>query len=216
MTAAARPSDRREVSRATCRATYGPRDAATSAPRPRRTPCRAALGPAALIAALLGAAVAAGCAGYQIGNASLYPTHIRTVYVPVFSSESFRPHLGERLTEAVVKRIEEVTPYKVVGSPAGADSTLSGRIVGETKQVLIPGRTGDPRELQTSLVVVVSWVDHRGQTIRQSSVSVPPQLVDVTGVGGLVPEVGQSVSTSHQQAIAKLADQVVALMEAPW
>lgn len=177
------------------------------------------MGSAALAAAALAAIVilgTAGCAGYQVGNASLYPTSIRTVYVPVFSSESFRPHLGERLTEAVVKRIEEVTPYKVVGSPSGADSTLSGRIVGETKQVLIPGRTGDPRELQTSLVVMVSWVDHRGQTIRQSSVAVPPELVDVTGVGGLVPEVGQSVATSHQQAISKLADQVVALMETPW
>ncbi|KKK73798.1 hypothetical protein LCGC14_2890190, partial [marine sediment metagenome] len=28
----------------------------------------------------------AGCAGYQIGSESLYPCHIRTVYVPVFTS----------------------------------------------------------------------------------------------------------------------------------
>ena len=49
----------------------------------------------------------AGCAGYQIGNQSLFPQEIHTVYVPVFKSNSFRRNLGERLTEAVVKEIEE-------------------------------------------------------------------------------------------------------------
>ena len=48
-----------------------------------------------------------GCAGYQIGNQSLYPQEIRTVYVPMFQSISFRRNLGERLTEAVVKEIEK-------------------------------------------------------------------------------------------------------------
>ena len=47
-----------------------------------------------------------GCAGYQIGNQSLYPPEIHTVYVPMFQSNSFRRNLGERLTEAVVKEIE--------------------------------------------------------------------------------------------------------------
>ena len=36
----------------------------------------------------------AGCAGYQVGNQSLYPSHIHTVYVPIFESNSFRPFLG--------------------------------------------------------------------------------------------------------------------------
>ena len=31
-------------------------------------------------------ALACGCAGYQVGNQSLYPMHIRTVYVPTFES----------------------------------------------------------------------------------------------------------------------------------
>ena len=76
-----------------------------------------------------------GCAGYQLGNQSLYPSDIKTVFVPVFECDSFRRNLGERLTEAVVKEIERKTPYKVVGSP-DADSILAGRIITERKGVL--------------------------------------------------------------------------------
>src|SRR5262245_56211147 len=47
-----------------------------------------------------------GCAGYQVGQRSRYRPDIRTVYVPVVQSNSFRRYLGERLTEAIVKEIE--------------------------------------------------------------------------------------------------------------
>ena len=104
----------------------------------------------------------AGCAGYQIGNQSLYPPEIHTVYVPMFQSNSFRRNLGERLTEAVVKEIETKTPYKVVSDP-NADSVLTGRIVDETKHVLVPDLTGDARESQVDMQVQVSWVDRKGR-----------------------------------------------------
>jgi len=86
-----------------------------------------------------------GCATYHIGNASLYPPEVHTVYVPMFESVSFRRDLGERLTEAVMKEIEKKTPYKVVSDP-NADSILSGRITQESKRVLVGARTGDPRD----------------------------------------------------------------------
>ena len=166
--------------------------------------------------ALFTFAVLSGCAGYQIGNRSLYPAHIRTVYVPVFHSNSFRRGLGERLTEAVAKEIELKTPYKVTGAP-GADSVLSGEIVGETKRVVVGSRSGEPRELQVNLAVRVSWIDPRGNYIRQAqSIALPAELVDVGGSGNIVPQVGQSVATGHQEAVAHLAEQIVALMEAPW
>ncbi len=158
----------------------------------------------------------AGCAGYQIGNHTLYPAHVRTVYVPIFESASFRRNLGERLTEAVQKEIELKTPYKVVGSP-GADSVLTGRIIGENKRVLVQALTGEPRELQVNLTVEVSWIDHRGNVIRRAEpIPLPTELTNVDGHANLIPEVGQSVATAHQQAISRLAEQIVALMETPW
>ncbi len=157
-----------------------------------------------------------GCAGYQIGNQSLYPAHIRTVYVPMFESTSFRRNLGERLTEAVQKEIELKTPYKVVHDP-NADSVLTGRIMGETKRVVIRSRTGDAREVQVNLRVEVSWIDRWGEVIRQGEpIPLPPEVTDVGAAANVIPEVGQSVAVAHQQAVSRLAEQIVALMEAPW
>ena len=158
----------------------------------------------------------AGCAGYQIGARSLYPAHVRTVYVPMFESTSFRRNLGERLTEAVMKEIEAKTPYKVTGN-SDADSVLTGRIVGENKRVVVESRAGLPREVQVALQVQVSWIDRQGNVIRRAEpIPLPMELTGVGGTGGLVPEVGQSVATAHQQAVSRLAEQIVALMEAPW
>lgn len=176
---------------------------------------QAAASVASYIALLIVLMALSGCAGYQIGNQSLYPAHIRTVYVPMFDSSSFRRNLGERLTEAVQKEIELKTPYKVVNDP-NADSVLSGRIVGESKRLVVGSRTGDPREIQVDLRVEVSWMDRFGGALRQpESFQIPPEI-DVGASSNVVAEVGQSVAVAHQQAITRLAEQIVALMEAPW
>jgi hypothetical protein len=166
-------------------------------------------------AALLLALTLPGCAGYQVGNRSLYAPDIRTVYVPMFESASLRRGLGERLTEAVVKEIELKTPYKVVGSP-NADSVLSGSITSEIKRVTIEGPFDDPRQTELNLVVQVTWVDRRGDTIQAGAVPLPPAVADVEQSAKVVPEVGQSIATGHQQAIQRLAEQIVGLMEIPW
>jgi hypothetical protein len=157
-----------------------------------------------------------GCAGYQIGNQSLYPPEVHSVYVPVFRSNSFRRNLGERLTEAVVKEIQRVTPYKLTDE-AHADTVLSGAIVQETKTVLIPDLSGDAREVQTAISVQVSWVDRKNIPLREvKNIPLPPEIADVSGTGNLVPEVGQSVATAQQEAICRVAQQIVGLMEKPW
>lgn len=161
-------------------------------------------------------ALMAGCAGYRVGAASLYPPDIHTVYVPVFESDSFRRYLGERLTEAVVKEIELKTPYKVVDSPQ-ADSILYGRIVNDTKRVIVENRFDQPRETEVNMVVQVGWVDRKGDLVgTQTSVPLPPAMAEIGQSGMLVPEFGQSVATAQQESIQRLAEQIVALMEMPW
>jgi hypothetical protein len=155
-----------------------------------------------------------GCAAYHIGNAGLYPQEVQTVYVPMFESVSFRRDLGERLTEAVMKEIEKKTPYKVVADP-NADSVLSGRITQESKRVVVGAQTGDPRELQTQISVKISWTDNRGKLLRNCpDIPLPPALSEATG--NLVPELGQSLAVAQQEAINRLAEQIVGLMEKPW
>lgn len=158
----------------------------------------------------------AGCASYRVGNDSLYPPDIHTVYVPVFESESFRRNLGERLTEAVIKQIELDTPFKVVGTPQ-ADSVLAGRIVADSKHVLIEDRFDQPRDLETRLRVQVRWLDRKGDLIGQpQAFDLPAEVLELSAQGVLVPEFGQSGATSQQEAIGKLARQIVAQLQVPW
>jgi hypothetical protein len=184
----------------------------------RHTPCA---GPAhgvcgILLLGLFMMGLLSGCASYQIGNQTLYPVEVHTVYVPMFESASFRRNLGERLTEAVQKEVELKSPYKVVADP-NADSILSGRIVEEGKQVLIGSRVGDPRELQVNIRVMVSWTDRQGRMLRESSaVPLPSELIDVEGSSEIAPQVGQSIATAQQEAIVRVAEQIVSLMEKPW
>jgi hypothetical protein len=134
----------------------------------------------------------------------------------MFQSNSFRRNLGERLTEAVVKEITNKTNYTVVTDP-NADSVLTGKIVQEGKSVLVSVLSGDARETQTAMSVKVSWVDRRGRMLRtEKDIPMPSELVDVTGAGNVVPEVGQSLATAQQDAICKLARQIVDLMEVEW
>jgi hypothetical protein len=180
------------------------------------TPGERGLGITLLMIAAGMASLMVGCAGYRIGSATLYPPDIRTVYVPMFESNSFRPDLGERLTEAVIKEIEGKTPYKVVGNHQ-ADSVLSGTLVGETKRVLVETPTDESRELQLNFVVHVRWTDrHADYDLASRVIELDAALVELSRDATLVPEVGQSISTSQQIAIQRLAEQIVSLMEVPW
>ena len=157
-----------------------------------------------------------GCAGYQVGTATLYQPDIRTVYVPMFQSDSLRRGLGERLTEAVVKEVELKTPYKVVGDP-NADSVLNGRILKATKRVIAENSFDEAINLEIGFRVQVSWIDRRGGMIGTTyAMPVAPLLLTVNQTEDLVPEGGQSVATSQQQAIQGMAEQIVSQMEVPW
>jgi hypothetical protein len=157
-----------------------------------------------------------GCAGYQIGNCTLYPADIHTVSVPIFQSNSFRRDLGERLTEAVIKEIELKTPYKVVNR-SSADSVLVGRILSESKHVVANNRYDEPRQVEVDLKVQIQWLDRNNTCVRDiKPIPLPSELASITETSTLTPEVGQSVATAQQQAIQRLARQIVRMMEAPW
>ncbi len=159
-----------------------------------------------------------GCAAYQIGNQSLYPSHIKTVHVPVFDSLSFRRNLGEQLTEAVIKEIETKTPYKVVGNPATADSVLTCKIIQDQRCLIVQDWYNDPRQMQLFFNVQVSWVDHKGDVLRDSQpiVITPATSTSLTSSSTLTAEVGQSGATAEQLALQRAAEQIVGMMEMPW
>ena len=166
------------------------------------------------------ACAAAGCATYRFGNNTLYAANVRTIYVPVFQCDSYRTtpaiDVGERLTEAVCKEIEKRTPFKVVGSEAAADSVLTGRVVADTKRMVVESPTDQSRMVEMNYQVLVTWADRGGTVIASGDVPLPAATVDVGQAASLVPEFGRSVASTQQESIVKLAQQVVGLMEEPW
>lgn len=164
---------------------------------------------------LLVAAAVSGCARYQLGPRPIFCADIRTVYVPMFRSESFQRRLGERLTEAVVKEIHRRTPYRVV-STANADSALQGRIASARKSVLAEDRNDAPRVIETDFVADVSWIDRNGSPLMQRVVLPVSDAIALGEAEQLLPESGQSLATSQQNAIRRLATQIVDEMEKAW
>ena len=160
-------------------------------------------------------AALSGCAGYRWGTQAIYRPDIRTVHVPIFSSETLRRNLGEWLTEAVVKEIEKTTPYKVV-STASADSILRGSIVSAHKRVLSENPFDEPSEVEFGLLVSIHWVDCRGMTLIERSFGIPDLLVNISETADLVPDAGQSIVSAQQEAMLNLAAEIVGQMEMPW
>jgi len=166
-----------------------------------------------LIAITLLSLIASGCAGYQIGARSMYRPDVSTVHVPIFRSSGFRRFQGERLTEAVIKRIEATTPYKVV-SAGNADTTLEGELVPLEKRALAETANDDVRDIETTYKVRVTWVSNTGEPLMQPT-SFPFATADllISQSSHFVPEAGQSIATAQQVAIDRLAAQIVEQME---
>ena len=184
----------------------------------RRPSAHVRLLPAWLVLAVV-AVLGGGCAGYRFGNNTLYAPNVRTVYVPIIQSDSFRTtpniDIGERLTEAVCKEIEKRTPFKVVGDPA-ADSVLTARIVADTKRMVVESPTDQSRMVEMNFQVLVTWADRGGAVLASGGVPLPAASVDVGQAAMLVPEYGRSVASTQQEMIIKMAQQIVGLMEEPW
>ena len=116
----------------------------------------------------------------------------------------------------MIKEIESRSPYKVVHTP-DADSTLSGRIVRETKHVTAENQNDDARLIAADLAVEVRWVNRRGEVLmQQGGVPVPPLLSTAATQANFVPEAGQSLATAQQRALQQLAREIVDQMEVWW
>ncbi len=161
---------------------------------------------------------ASGCLGlgYQVGARSLFGQDVRTVYVPVFASDDSRRDLAERLTEAVCKRIEARSSYKVIGRTT-ADSTLEGRIVSRKQNATLIDGWSDPRQKTGMMAVEVKWTDRRSRDLTHSE-TIPwnDGSGNISANGTMIAEFGHSELTMEQEIIDKTADQIVGMMELPW
>ncbi|MGN0910233.1 MAG: hypothetical protein ACI4NV_02295 [Thermoguttaceae bacterium] len=174
---------------------------------------------AAILAAFLAIALQ-GCAalsGYNVGPRGLYNGNVRTVYVQMVDADTYRQGFGERITEAVCKKITEQTPYRIA-TVGEADSLLAIKLHSETQSVNARDRFNGTREKNIRLTATAVWKVLDSSNLSESGLT-PVSMNDgvtLESSAYLVPEVGQSSATSQQEAIDKLADEIVGLMETPW
>ena len=161
---------------------------------------------------LLGLATS-GC-GYNVGNG--FSPDIKTVSVPIFENDTYRRGLEYQLTEAVQKEIQNRTPFRLAQG-SDADTRLTGRIVQVRKDVLGENNNDDPRQLQLSIMIRVTWENLRtGEVLATQEVPVAPEAIPLQSQAGFAPELGQSQATATQIAVNQMAKQIVNLMEVPW
>ena len=100
-----------------------------------------------------------GCAalsGYS--NDSMFPEDVRSVCLEMFDNQTFRRGIEYELSDALSKRIEADTPYKIVSSRDLADTVISGRIVSiQTLALTTERETGRVLENEVELQAVVNW-----------------------------------------------------------
>ncbi|WP_435019192.1 LPS assembly lipoprotein LptE [Tundrisphaera sp. TA3] len=160
------------------------------------------------IAALF--AVSGGGCGYTVRPP--YDPNIRTVYVPIFRSVTFRRDLNLMLTEAVIKEIGRRTPYHVVGTPEGADTTLDGTINFSDKNIIVPSPVNLPRQLSTLVIATVTWTDNT--VAPEDRKDTNPAVV--SEMFNFFPELGDTTQAAFAKCFDKLAIQIVNMMEEPW
>jgi len=165
-----------------------------------------------IVLGLVLATLAPGCkfSGYSIR--APYDTRIKTVYVPVFKSITFRRDINIMLTEMVQKEIERRTPYKVVNDESEADSTLEGTVNFSDKNVMVENPFNLPRQLTSTMIVVATWTDN---TIAKEDRK-PPNPAVIAETFNFYPEIGESSQAAFYRTCEKLAVQIVNMMEEPW
>lgn len=157
------------------------------------------------------AAVAAMSASWGCGYSTTRPFRddIQTVHVAMFASKDFRRELEFSLTEAIAKRVEMDTPYRLARR-ADADSEISGEILQVRENVLgTDFRTDRPRELGVTIVARWRWKDLRsGEILREY-----PRFLHTTTY---IPPVGETFSTGATRGIEGMAARIVGMMEKEW
>ena len=149
-----------------------------------------------------------GCNGYS--NESLFSDEVSSIYVEMFDNTGFNRGSEYEFTDALAKRIEAVTPYKIVSSRDRADTIISGNLSSGGGAVLSSEReTGRALENEVQVTATVNW-----KNLKTGELLIDNESVSATASYSE----WQNQSSSYASALAanNLAKRIVELMEIPW
>ena len=150
-----------------------------------------------------------GCIG-GYSSQSIYQQDVKSVYVEMFDNMTFRRDLEYDLTDAIAKRIETDTPYKIISDRSKADTVLSGKITSLSNSALTVERNvGRPLEEQAEVTAVFNWKDLRtGQYIVSNK--------SIMATASYSEFQQQGFEYGSKVAANKLAERIVESMQTDW
>jgi hypothetical protein len=114
------------------------------------------------------------------------------------------------LSDALAKRIEAETPYKVITNADVADTVISGQITEITETLLSTElETGKALEKEMVIRATVTWKNLRTGDMLLDAVT-------VEGSASYSGFLSQGTSYAERLAANKLAERIVEQMEHPW
>lgn len=149
-----------------------------------------------------------GMAGYS--NESLFPEDVRSVCLEMFDNQTFRRGVEYELSDALAKRIEVDTPYKIVSNSDRADTVISGQIVSIRELRLSTDRElGTVLEKEVVLRAEVNWKNLKtGQLMMDH--------LKVSASASYSKYQQQDFKYASALAANNLARKIVELMERKW
>ena len=152
-----------------------------------------------------------GCAemsGYS--NESLFPDDVQTVYVEMFDNRSFRRGVEFELTDALAKRIEAQSPYKIVSDRNRADTIIGGQITSIGNAALnVERETGRALEKELTLTAVVNW-----KNLKTGELLIDSRSIDASA--SYSDWQNQGFDYASTLAANNLAERIVEQMEKGW
>ncbi len=134
---------------------------------------------------------------------------IKTICVKPFSSRAFRRRIEMNLTEAIKKRINMDTPYKLTDE-AHADTILTGEVLDVRQGTMGRDfRLNRPRETQLTLIVSFQWKD-----LRTGKILVKKDRWLATY--DYSRPVGETEYIALQGAVDRMAETIVEQLERDW
>ncbi len=156
----------------------------------------------------LGLCGCGGIAGYS--NKSLFPENVESVRLEMFDNQTFRRGVEYELSDALAKRIEVDTPYKIITDADRADTVIGGQIVGIEEMALSIDRDlGTVLESEVQLRAVIHW-----KNIKTGELMIDHRPVSASASYSALQM--QDFKYASSLAANNLARKIVELMEGSW
>ena len=164
------------------------------------------------MAALFGALLLAGCAGYQVGPVNGVPAGARAVTVRPFQNNTFEPRLTETVDFALRRKLQQDGTYRL-DTQNGGDIVVTGVITQLQRNALSfqPTDVITPRDYEMTLVAKVVATERTSGKV----------ILDKEFIGRSAIRATDNRDLAERQAHPTVAEDLArnitsALTEGPW